>query len=247
MSQPGFDYLSAIASHSEGLADAAAHDLDASIEHCPGWDMAALVGHMIEVHWFWGTIVRERLQEPPDETRRPATPPRHALIETMREGSHRLVESLREADQSAAVWTWAATQHDVAFVTRHQVQEAAVHHWDAGHAIGREVKIEEPVAIDSIEEFLRFSLSTEEDPATPPRPSLGGRFVLASTAGPSWTLEDGSREGAIRVLPGAASGVAAITATPSDLLLWLYGRKQLDTGAVSDELQARFRSLCFTD
>lgn len=247
MNSTGLDYLAAIASHSDGLAQAAARDLDAPVEHCPGWDVAALVEHVIDVHWFWATIARERLQEPPDEARRPGPPGRGDLLETMREGANRLVEVLREADQSSPVWTWAPTRHDVAFITRHQVQEAAVHHWDAAHAVGRDIEIEDPVAVDSIDEFLNFSVSSDDDPASPARPSLNGCLVLRSTSGPSWTVRDGNGAGTIGVTRGAAAGAASITASSGDLLLWLYGRKDLERGNVSGDLVERFRALSFTN
>ena len=38
-----------------------------------------------------------------------------------------------------------------------------------------------------------------------------------------------------------------LEASAADLLLWLYGRVELDTSAVPAELLARFRALCFTD
>ncbi len=38
-----------------------------------------------------------------------------------------------------------------------------------------------------------------------------------------------------------------LEATASDLLLWLYGRRELDTSALPADLLARFRELSFTD
>ena len=45
----------------------------------------------------------------------------------------------------------------------------------------------------------------------------------------------------------AAAGVPTLQAPASDLLLWLYGRVDLDTGTLPDGLLDRFRGLCFTD
>ena len=36
-------------------------------------------------------------------------------------------------------------------------------------------------------------------------------------------------------------------ASAADLLLWLYGRNELDTSAVPDDLLGRFTALTFTD
>lgn len=241
-------HLTAIAEHSRGFSDATRGNLGAPVEHCPGWTVADLVWHLTQVHWFWGTIAGERLAEPPDEARRPPRTSDDGLVEAFEAGARRLVEALRSADQADSVWTWAPLQQDVAFITRHQVQEAAVHHWDAVHAAGSALAISAPVAADSVEEFLTFSVSSEADPAEPARPALDGEFALAaSDTEDAWTLLDGDIPGTLRFDRGRTDGVPAVTATASDLLLWLYGRVQLGTATVPDDLVARFRALCFTD
>ena len=85
---------------------------------------------------FAATIAAEQLSAPPEEGRRPPRPDDAGLVDTFKAGAVRLVEVLREADQSTPCWTWAGWQQDTAFITRHQVQEAAVHHWDAANAAG---------------------------------------------------------------------------------------------------------------
>ena len=134
-------------------------------------------------------------------------------------------------------------------VGRHQVQEAAVHHWDAVNAAGESLVVEPPVAADSVDEFLHFSVASEDDPDDPPEGVLDGPLALRTTdTGDTWTLVDGSRRGTARVDRGAVAEDAPIVeGTASDLLLWLYGRRDLDTSAVPVDLMARFRGLCFTD
>ena len=243
-----FNSIAAITVHSAGFADATRGRLDARVEHCPGWSVADLVRHLTEVHWFWGTIVEERLDAPPAESRRPGPVRDDELVDAFVAGAARLVEVLREADQSASCWTWAGWRQDVAFVTRHQVQEAAVHHWDAVHAAGDALVIAAPVAADSVDEFLAFSVASDDDPDDPVKPPLEGTLGFRATdTGDAWTLTDGARPGTARVSSGAASGVPVVEAPASDLLLWLYGRVGLDTAAVPDDLVARFRGMCFTD
>lgn len=243
-----FDQIAAVTEHSAGFAEAVRDHLDLPVEHCPGWDVADLVQHLTEVHWFWGTIVAELATAPPDQSRRPARAPDEDLVDGFLDGAARLVEVLRAADQSAPCWTWAGWRQDVAFVTRHQVQEAAVHHWDAAHSAGGTLLIDPAVAADSVDEFLHFSVASEDDPDDPPETALEGTFtVRASDTGDSWTLSDGSRPGTVHVVRGATTGPALEAGTPSDLLLWLYGRTDLDASAVPAGLLARFRALCFTD
>lgn len=245
---PGFDYLNAIAEHSKGFAVASEGNLDAGVEGCPGWDVADLVWHLTEVHWFWATIVEERLKDPPAESRRPERAERDRLIEAFRRGADRLIDVLERTPDDARVWTWAPAQQHVAFIARHQVQEAAVHHWDAAHAAGRDLDIEPAVAVDSVDEFLTFSVSSDADPAEPTRPSLEGKLVLAcSDADAAWSIADGEAPGTVKATEGTVARATTVTASASDLLLWLYGRVEVSVSSNAKELVERFRALTFTD
>jgi hypothetical protein len=168
-------------------------------------------------------------------------------VPTFLAGAADLVDVLRGADQSAPVWTWAP-QKDIAFITRHQVQEAAVHHWDAAFAAARDVAVEPDVAADAIEEFLTFSMASELDPGEAGTDRLGQDLVLSSTDGHgAWSIKDAEPEAALTWVRGAEDGAATVSGTASDLLLWLYDRTELPVEADDDRLVQRFRKLCFTD
>lgn len=247
MQDAPFRYEKAIATHCRGLRDEAEANLTLPVAHCPGWTVADLVAHMIEVHWFWRTIADERLSQPPDEARRPPRPAPERLLDVFAEGAGRLVETLSAADPSTAVWTWAPSRHDIGFIARHQVQEAAVHHFDAAHAAGGTVVIADDVASDSVEEFLTFSVSSTDDPADPLPPALNGSFALRTPAnGPSFTVSDGPVPGTVSWRRGADADVPAVTGTAAELLLFLYGRVELDTGMLPEGMVERFRALSFT-
>jgi uncharacterized protein (TIGR03083 family) len=154
---------SAIARYSTALADAARGNLDARVEHCPDWSVADLVEHVTEVHWFWRTIAAETLDVPPDEDRRPPHAPHDRLVDAFEAGAREIVDVLAVADQSASCWTWFPSQQDVAFITRHQVQEAMVHAWDAANAAGRPLDLDPTLAADCVDEFLTTSLAEEDD------------------------------------------------------------------------------------
>jgi uncharacterized protein (TIGR03083 family) len=248
LSKPPFEYAAAIAEHSAGLARAAEGNLDATVEHCPGWTVADLVDHVTQVHWFWATIVEDRLDAPPAEERRPTRAEPDQLIPAFRTGANRLVKALRATDPAEPVYTWAAAQKDVAFVARHQVQEAAVHHSDAAHAAGLPLAIATLVAVDSVEEFLTFSVSSDADPVEPAMPPLDGTFALCcQDVATCWTISDGVAPGAVAWSRGARAKVPRVHATASDLLLWLYGRIELDIGEVPPDVLSRFGALSFTD
>lgn len=247
MSAHAFDQPATIERHSEALLRAAEGHLDAPVEHCPGWTTADLVAHLTEVHWFWASVVEGLLPAPP-EGERPPRAPDAQLLDAAREQAARLVAVLRAADPAAPCWTWSPGRQYAGFVVRHQVQEAAVHHWDAAHATGADWWMEPPAAADAVDEFLAVSVSSEQDPADPPRPALEGAFVLrARDTGDAWTVTDASVPGTVSVTAGAAAGVPVLEADAADLLLWLYGRVPLDTPPDLDDLVRRFRALCFTD
>jgi uncharacterized protein (TIGR03083 family) len=262
-----FDCLAALTTHSAGFAEVTRGNLDARVEHCPDWSVADLVWHLTEVHWFWATIAEERLDAPPDQSRRPERPDDTVLVDAFAAGAARLTRVLREADQSATCWTWAPQRQDVAFITRHQVQEAAVHHWDAVNAlagVGGRLGIEDDVAVDCVEEFLTFSVSSDADPADPPREPLAGAIWVCpcepQVGTPSWLIEDGTGPGTLtwsRMPAGVEAGdltdkpvLAGGHTSPDRFLLWLYGRAD-QPWSVDDHRHtaalARLRALAFTD
>jgi uncharacterized protein (TIGR03083 family) len=214
------DYPAAV--RRDGLALAAAAEAAgpaAPIAGCPGWDVAELVRHITEVHYFWGEIVERRLDDPGlvPPLERPGDFP--ALLSRCRAGVERLASILAAADPAAPVWTWAR-QKDTAFVIRHQAQETAVHRWDAEHAAGRAFSIEPDLAADSIDEFLEHTAAWRLEGAAP----VGGTVHLHATDAPGeWTVsEDAS--GALVVDRRHDKGSAALQGRASDLLLILYRR-----------------------
>jgi len=243
------DCITAITEHSAGFADAVRGRLDADVEHCPGWTVADLVAHVVDVHWFWATIVEKRLQEPPAAEERPQRADDDDLVAAFEAGARRLVRVLGEVDQRERLWTWAPAQQDAGFVVRHQVQEIAVHHWDAVNATGGTMVLAPEIAADAADEFLHVSVSSDDDPAEPVAPALEGTVVLRCTdTSDEWLVSDGAAPGTVGVERRTPTNQhPAIEATASDLLLWLYQRVRLDDGNVDPALLTRFRRLTFTD
>jgi uncharacterized protein (TIGR03083 family) len=248
----------AIAGHSAGFADAAAGNLDAPIEFCPGWAVRDVVHHLTRVQWFWATLVEEGLTERPSHLEEPSKADDDRCIDVFRAGADRLVRVLGAADPTARVWTWAPSQQDAGFVIRHQVQEAVGHHWDVAHAAGRGVVISPAIGADSVDEFLHFSVSNSDDAAgDEPLPApLDGRLGLACTdSDAAWLVVDADPPGTAvvtRTSRSALEGVPTVTGTGGQLLLWLYDRHgdsggDADEGGVDPGLRQRFRGLCFTD
>lgn len=258
------DCLAAITAHTLGLAAAAEGNLERRVEHCPDWSMADLVWHLTSVHWFWNRIATDLPTSEPGDLERPARPADEELIAALLAGVEVLTGTLRVADQQAPCWTWGQ-EENVWFITRHQVQEAAVHHWDALNAIGRagDWSMDDVVAMDAVEEFLTHSVANPRwtMPAAEP---LGGTLWFCACTGESdtaetWRVRDGDVPGTLshRTIPlgedapdvdGPAVGGHGSAA---NFLLWLYRRLPSpflgDRWIGDQQIVERFRAFSFTD
>jgi uncharacterized protein (TIGR03083 family) len=191
------------------------------VPSCPDWTIADLAWHLGECHWFWGTDIETRATGPDQiEQAKPERPASHGdVIAWGRAQADRMLQLLETTPDEVPVWTWALdeSEHNVGFIRRHQVQEAAVHRWDIEQAAtGRAQPIEPDVAADSVDEVLAITLPWG---ARPDKPLPGSVHVhCTDTAGEWFVHADG------RVEPIHAKGDVAIRGTASDLLLALYKR-----------------------
>lgn len=220
------DFLAAIRQESDRFyAIAGGVDGARPVPSCPAWDVADLVWHLAEVHWFWATDIETRATNPDDVERdKPARPEAYAdLVAFGRAQAHRLVDLLGTTDDDVAVWTWAMAEadHTVGFVRRHQVQEVAVHRWDLQRAVsGAGDPIDADAARDAIDEFLGITLPWG---VRPEKPLPGTVHIHCTDTDGEWFIHaDG------RVEPIHAKGDVAIRGTASDLLLAIYERVPLD-------------------
>ena len=126
-------------------------------------------------------------------------------------------------------------------VARHQVQEAAVHAWDAQETVGKPEAIPAAVAVDTIDELLVVTLGSMG--VWPHRPA---RIALSAVEGPTWVLDltpSGAEAGPL------ASGepLATMRGSASDLVLALYKRIPLDAIGVDGDREAVEEFLAWTD
>ena len=210
---------------------------DAGVPSCPAWTLRDLVVHLGAVQRFWATNIRTADPTHPDESGGdPDDPssPRPSdteLSDWMQASTEQLVAAIGAAADDSPCWTWWGEPRTAGAVARHQVQEAAVHRWDAEAAGGTPGPLDTAAAADAIEEFLAVSLGDALDALQ------GSVTITASDADASWTV-------------GRDGGPAAdIVGTASDLLLVLYRR--IDHAGVTvegdTELAATFLGLASTD
>ena len=216
------DYLTAIRDESAAFYAAAdSADPDARVPSCPEWSVRDLVQHLAEVHYFWALLVEKSVTDLSalDGVEHPTPAAGYRdLVAQGREMTDRLIAALTDADPSTKVWSWAK-QDDVAFILRHQVQEAAIHRWDIENATRVASPIAPEIADDSIDEFLRISLPSRNEW----KPGIDVVHIHATDTGSDWLLEP---SGNVEARGGSAD--VTLSAPASDLLLALYRRVPLE-------------------
>ncbi|OII14657.1 maleylpyruvate isomerase family mycothiol-dependent enzyme [Curtobacterium sp. MCBA15_008] len=201
-------------SASAGLAEVLrSSDPRTAIPSCPGWTMTDLGGHVADIHrWVLGQLTGAEPPAVADET---------DLATRFTAGADALVAALRERgpdDACPAIYppdsaaTWA----------RRQAHETVIHLWDARNAVGAAPRLQADTAADGVREVL-------ED-LYPRQVRLGRVEPLAATV--VIAFSDAAGTG---TLAGTAGGAPAVRVTgrAEDLLLVLWGRRELDAVALT--------------
>jgi uncharacterized protein (TIGR03083 family) len=208
-------------------AVSSAPGLDAQVPTCPEWTLHDLAGHIGGGRRVWAATVAAG----PDATAKavnngPAAPKdREALDAWLAESTRQLLDALKEAGPDRGSWVgWRDSQSPAtcAAVARRQLQELAIHTYDAQVTVGDPRPLPDEVALDGVDEFLHTCVSTTS--AWPHEPATLHYHV---TEGRSWSVRfdaDGARIGPV-------DGTADVSGTgpAGDLLLWFYGRIEPDT------------------
>lgn len=220
--------LSLIDDRSAALRAAAiGADLTAGVPGCPAWSLRDLVAHVGEVQRFWAAaVVAGPAGEPPWDEAVGDTEPPGDLLAWSAESTELLLAVLRAAGPEAGCWTWWAASgapSTVGAVARHQVQEAAVHAFDAQSAAGRPEPLPTGLALDGVPEFLTVGYGSMG-----PWPHSPAQVTFHADEGPAWPLTLGSHD--------ADAPTAHVHGPASDLVLALYGRLPLDLLRIDGDL-----------
>jgi uncharacterized protein (TIGR03083 family) len=217
------EIIRGIALYSEELAVDAAGNLDAAVLACPGWTVGDLVEHIARVQWFWSEVVERRVQHRLEMNDVAYPENRGEPMEWFRTQTARLVAGLRTMDDREPLWTWWEPEQTARFVKRRQLNEVAVHGYDARHAIGDPRPIPTHVAIVGLDEFVAIMSKDLVDDVPPPPP-----LVLVATDTEWRSVLFAGNSGLELTLEGSAS----------DLLLRLWGRLPVHDPAVAAALDA---------
>lgn len=202
-------------------AIASAPDLDAPVPSCPGWTLYDLVQHLGDGRRKWAEIVAAGPADAPP-VRTPVTAPREDLVAWMTESSRLLVEALEESGPDRGCWAWWSdfqSPRTTGTAARHQLQEIAVHTYDAQLTIGAPQPLPSEVALDGVHEFQTTCVAT-----TSPWPHEPAIVDYHATEGHSWRVALDT-EGARVIEDGEGAADASLTGTASDLVLSFYCRK----------------------
>jgi len=221
------DMLALIEDRSASLRAAAAQaGLATQVPGCPDWSAADLVTHLGQVHLFWAAAVAAGpAEEPPADDDIGDREPVGDLLAWSADATARLTTALRDAGPNRICWTWweefDMAPNTSAAIARHQVQEAAVHAFDAQQSAGHGLPLPGPVAADGVNEFITVAL-----PTNGPWPYEPATIILETGPGGTWLLDLGPF--GVRVLEGDVHGdvkpTAIVTADPSDMILAFYRR-----------------------
>jgi uncharacterized protein (TIGR03083 family) len=215
---------------------AIANDLDATVPTCPGWDLGRLVGHIGRVHRMALAVLTTGAMKPASADQLETPPAEHDQLRAYFSASSvELVSTLRSIDPDFACWTFLGEPHNAAFWMRRQAHEHAVHRFDAESAVGEAAPIPTDIAIDGIDEY--FLIQNLRALPNKPEFALGGSVHLHATDATDAASDGGLGEwmisyddGQLTITKEHGKGDAAVRGTASDLLLGLWGRRDLANG-----------------
>ncbi|MFE1921603.1 maleylpyruvate isomerase N-terminal domain-containing protein [Streptomyces asoensis] len=222
-------------------AVAAAPGLDVQVPTCPEWTLFDLAQHIGEGRRSWAATVAAGPAPAKSSADGATDAPREreVLSAWLAQSTEQLVDALRKAGPDRGCWTWwAASQspQTCGAVARHQLQQLAVHTYDAQLAAGAPQPLPAEVALDGVEEFLFTCVATTS--AWPHKPTA---FDFHATEGHSWRLTvdgDGARTTRVPApgtTPAAPAGEApvapgvSVRGTAGELVLFVYDRIPADS------------------
>lgn len=229
-------------------------DRTAPVPSCPGWTVTDLVGHVGAVYLHKVECMARGVEPeswPPEGLSEQAeTDPAGLLDRAYAALAHEF--DTRSLDAPAA--GWYADDRTVGFWIRRMAHETVIHRIDAELAAGvPTAPIPADLALDGIDEFLHIFLAYGTvawlEWAREVLAGTDGAAVRLETSGGAWVVRptpDGVQVSdagqAITQVGDSGEAVAQVSASPADLLLWLWGRAGDEVVTVTGDAE-RIREL----
>lgn len=231
-------YLGCLKRDSARLAEVGRMGLGAAVPSCPGWTVETVLRHVATVYLHKVEILR--LGELPDPW--PPNLDERDALELFDEARAAVVAALEAAGTELATWTFSPEDKTSGFWYRRMALETAVHRVDAELAHNVVTPVDDELALDGIDEVLALMLGGpwwEEGDTEHPVDAT----IRITSEGRSWTIRLDATSAV--VTPGAEGDVdAEVFGDAPDILLWLWGRRELDLAqsAGDDNATVEFRA-----
>ena len=217
--------LIAVRREGNALLAAAESDPTASIEHCPDWDIAAMVEHVAGV---WTFMTAQLAAASPDSPTRPERDESPAA-----ERLDRLVTALAETDPQTPCWNWCAEDgRRAGWIGRRMAHENAIHRWDVENAVGEAPPIDGDLARDGVDEILDVAWRYQMRGPVTDYPNSTLHLHCTDGEG-EWLLS--SEDDRLVVAREHAKGDVAARGTASELFLLVWGRRPAGIEVFGDE------------
>ena len=226
------EHLDALRSQGELLARAAEQaGLAASVPPCPSWQVKDLLRHTGYVHRWAARHVTEcagQVIDGPEEAeilRGGAAD--EDLLGWFRAGHTALVETLAAADPAVECATFMPAPSPLAFWTRRQAHETAIHRADAERAAAATPQYPAEFAVDGIDELITgFGRRRKYQPQGG-SPADGLLRVVTADTGDAWSIE--IRQDRLQPRRDTGTGAAeragcTVSGPASALYLYLWNR-----------------------
>jgi uncharacterized protein (TIGR03083 family) len=214
------DYVRHLRADSDRLAGLADRDLDAAVPPCPGWTVREVVTHTGSVYSHKVACIRKgQPQSEDDWLQGPAEG--EDTVSWFRVRLEELVTELEERGPDAPAATWYEPMQTVGFWYRRMAQETAVHRVDVESAFDAITPVDDALAVDGIDEVLDWFLVYQADDVGPDGPGSG--TVAVRTGDHIWRVTLNPDDVVLSRDPGPSDAI--VTGEPSELLLWLWGRR----------------------
>lgn len=215
-------YLAHLDADFEAMLEASA-DLGADVPGCPGWDVAALLSHVLGVYRH-KIVVLQTDAAPPQRTDAWGEVAEGVDVrDEIRAAYAELRDMLAARPAEAPTYSWWPPEQTVGFWQRRMAQETTIHRWDAESATDGPDgagDVPDDLAADGVDELLGWLTWDWGD--EPAQPGAAGQRVLVAADDHSWTVT--LHPTSVEVVGGAGAADALVAGPASGMVLHLWGR-----------------------